>query len=125
DLLTKYGIEGAQGIKMASKTIITCALTGGAAVPGKQPNFPVTPEQIASQGLDAAASGAAILHIHVRDPKTGAPSSDTKLYGEVVDRIRQHNSDVIINLTTGYGGMFVPTPGDWSRPAPGTNMLSA
>lgn len=107
------------------KTIITCALTGGTAVPRKHPRFPVTPQQIAEQGLEAAAAGAAVLHIHVRDPETGAPSNSVAHYREVVERIREGNSDVIINLTTGYGCIFVPTPGDWTKAAPGTNLLPA
>jgi uncharacterized protein (DUF849 family) len=110
---------------MSAKTIIICALTGGAAVPRRHPNFPITPEQIATQGLEAADAGAAILHIHVRNPSTGAPSSDIAHYREVVDRIRERNDEVIVNLTTGYGGIFVPTPGDWTRAAPGTNVRSA
>src|SRR3546814_517106 len=110
---------------MAGKTIITCALTGGAAFPREHPNFPVTPRQLAEQGLEAANAGASILHIHVRNPETGAPSTDLALYREVHGRIRQANPDVIINLTTGPGCMFVPTPGNWTVAAEGTNMMSA
>lgn len=110
---------------MSKKTIITCALTGGTAVPKKHPNFPVTPQQIAQHGLDAAAAGAAILHIHVRNPETGAPSPEIGLYREVVDRIRDANDEVIINLTTGYGCIFIPSGDRWIDAGPGTNMLSA
>src|SRR3546814_15028578 len=67
---------------MAGKTIITCALTGGAAFPREHPNFPVTPRQLAEQGLEAANAGASILHIHVRNPETGAPSTALALYRE-------------------------------------------
>jgi uncharacterized protein (DUF849 family) len=78
---------------MSKRTIITCALTGGTAAPKKHPKFPVTPQQIAEQGIEA---GAAVVHIHVRDPNTDAPSREIAYYGEVVDRIRQRNSDVMI-----------------------------
>ena len=110
---------------MSNRTIITCALTGGAPVPRKHPNFPVTPKEIAEQGIEAAEAGAAILHIHVRDPSTGAPSNAISHYREVVDRVRQANDTVIINLTTGYGALFVPTPQNWSVAAPETNLRSA
>lgn len=110
---------------MSRKTIITCALTGGTAVPRNHPNFPVTPRQIAEHGIEAAAAGASVLHIHVRDPNTGAPSGDIALYGEVIDRIRQVNNEVILNLTTGYGCVFIPTGADWTRAGAGTNMLPA
>lgn len=87
--------------------IVTCAVTGGAPFkPGS--NVPVTPEQIARQSVDAARAGAAIVHIHVRDPVSGAAAGDTQLYREVVDRIRADGVDVILNLTTGYGGRYVP-----------------
>src|ERR1700678_4405832 len=110
---------------MNDKTIITCALTGGAAYPRKHPNFPVSPKQIAEQGLEAAEAGAAVLHIHVRHPDSGLPSNDVQHYREVVNRIRDRNNDVILNLTTGYGCIFAPTPGDLTRAGPGTNLLPA
>ena len=86
---------------MARKVMISCAVTGSADTPGKNPAVPVTPEQIANSCLDAAKAGAAIVHIHVRDPKTTKPSMDKALYRETVERIRAKNSDVLINLTTG------------------------
>lgn len=85
------------------KTILTCAVTGSGTLPKQTPYLPITPEQIATSALDAAAAGAAIVHLHVRDPETGLPSMELKLYKEVVDRIRDINSDVIINLTCGPG----------------------
>ncbi len=88
--------------------IVTCAVTGGAPFKaGSQ--VPVTPEQIARHSVDAARAGAAIVHIHVRDPVTGAAVGHTALYREVVERIRGSGVDVIINLTTGYGGRYVPS----------------
>jgi len=83
---------------------------------------PVTPEQIAQSAIDAAKAGAAIVHIHVRDPKTTRPSMDISLYREVVDRIKGSGSDVIINLTTGPGARFVPAADDPQKPGPGTTM---
>ena len=88
--------------------IITCAVTGGA--PFKQhSNVPVTPQQIARHSIDAARAGAAMVHIHVRDPETGAAVGHAHLYREVVDLIRDSDVDVIINLTSGYGGRYVPS----------------
>lgn len=88
--------------------IITCAVTGGA--PYKQhSSVPVTPQQIARHSIDAARAGAAMVHIHVRDPETGAAVGHAHLYREVVDLIRASDVDVIINLTSGYGGRYVPS----------------
>ncbi|MGW7350446.1 3-keto-5-aminohexanoate cleavage protein [Streptomyces sp. NPDC054784] len=92
---------------MNDSVIITCALTGAGDTVGRSPHVPVTPEQIAASAVEAAAAGAAVVHIHVRDPATGAPSRDPKLYGETVDRIRQTGTDVVINLTAGMGGDLV------------------
>ena len=88
---------------MQRKVIISCAVTGSADTPGRNPAVPVTPEQIATSALDAAKAGAAIVHIHVRDPKTTKPSMETAHYREVMERIRAKNGDVLINLTTGPG----------------------
>lgn len=110
---------------MSSKTILTCALTGAAAWPKHHPNFPITPAQVAQSGLEAAEAGAAILHIHARDPQSGVFVLDTEVYREIVDRIRQKNSEVILNLTTGYGGTFTPTLADLTKTGPGTAMLPA
>jgi uncharacterized protein (DUF849 family) len=102
--------------------MISCAVTGSADTPGKNPAVPVTPEQIASSAIDAAKAGAAIVHIHVRDPKTGLPSMDGAHYSEVVDRIRSSGTDVVINLTTGPGGRFSPNADDPMKPGPGTTL---
>jgi uncharacterized protein (DUF849 family) len=107
---------------VSRKVMISCAVTGSADTPGKNPAVPVTPEQIATSALDAAKAGAAIVHIHVRDPKTGLPSMDGAHYAEVVDRIRASGTDVVINLTTGPGGRFVPSPGDPMKPGAGTTL---
>jgi len=89
---------------MNRDVIITCAVTGAGDTVGKHPAIPITPEQIADAAIEAAQAGAAIAHIHVRDPVTGKGSRDPALYREVVDRIRSSNTDIIINLTTGMGG---------------------
>jgi uncharacterized protein (DUF849 family) len=86
---------------------ITCAVTGVGASTEKNPHVPVTPAEIANASIEAARAGAAIAHIHVRDPATGKGSRDVALYTEVVDRIRASDVDVIINLTAGMGGDLV------------------
>jgi uncharacterized protein (DUF849 family) len=101
-------------------TILTCAVTGGAPISGNNPAVPVTPAQIAQQSIDAAKAGAAVVHIHVRDPTTGRSSMELELYREVVARIRDSGSDVVINLTTGPGAMFVPGKEDPTAAGPGT-----
>ena len=83
---------------------ITCAVTGAGDSPSRSPHVPVTPKDIAAAAIDAAKAGAAIAHIHVRDPETGAGSRDPKLFREVVDRVRDSDTDVAINLTCGMGG---------------------
>ena len=93
-------------------TIITCAVTGGGALGRNSGAVPITPEHIAQSAVDAAKAGAAIAHIHVRDPHTGMPSSELALYEEVVDRVRASGTDVILNLTTGAGARFVPSDND-------------
>jgi len=107
---------------MSRKVMISCAVTGSADTPGKNPAVPVTPEQIAASAIDAAQAGAAIVHIHVRDPNTGLPSMEGAHYAEVVERIRASGTDVVINLTTGPGGRFSPSPDDPMKPGPGTTL---
>src|ERR1700675_2772232 len=102
--------------------MISCAVTGSADSPGKNPAVPVTPEQIARSSIEAAKAGAAIVHIHVRDPQTTRPSMDGALYREVVERIRGSGCDVLITLTAGPGARFVPGADDPLQPGPGTNL---
>ena len=85
------------------KTILTCAVTGAGTTLEQTPYLPVTPEQIATSALEAAAAGAAVVHIHVRDVATGRPSMNLDLYRATVDLIKAKNTDVLINLTTGPG----------------------
>ena len=89
---------------MNREIIITCAVTGSGDTVDKHPNIPTTPQQIADASIEAAKAGAAVAHIHVRDPETGAPSRNVNLYREVVERIRESDTDVVINLTGGLGG---------------------
>ncbi len=106
----------------ARKTILTCAVTGSPPTAKKNPAVPVTPKQIAESCLEAAKAGAAIVHIHVRDPDTGLASMKLELYREVVDRLRSSATDAIINLTTGPGQRFAPGDDDPRMPGPGTNL---
>lgn len=104
-----------------SKTILSCAVTGNQTTLAQHPGLPCTPEQIATACIDAAKAGAAITHIHVRYPD-GRPSMELAHYKEVVDRIRDSSTDVIINLTTGPGQRFIPGKEDPSVAAPGTTL---
>src|SRR5947208_7676212 len=91
---------------MNPKVIITCAVTGAGDTVGKHPAIPVTPEQIADAAIEAAHAGAAIAHLHVRDPETGRAGRKLEHYREAVQRIRHSGVDVIIKLTAGMGGGF-------------------
>ncbi|MEW1815914.1 3-keto-5-aminohexanoate cleavage protein [Streptomyces diastaticus] len=108
---------------MTENVIITCALTGAGDTVRKSPHVPVTPEQIARNAVEAAAAGAAVVHIHVRDPETGDPSRDPKLYREVVERIKETGTDIVINLTAGMGGDLVIDPDDPLTHLPGTDLV--
>ena len=105
------------------KVIITCAATGNLTTPEQTPHLPITPEQIADACLDAGDAGAAIVHIHVRDPQTGRPSMLLDYYVDVVQRIRARNSELILNITAGPGGRFVPSKDDPKVAAEGTTLL--
>ncbi len=107
---------------MSNKVILTCAVTGAGDTGLKYPAVPVTPAQIADASIEACRAGAAIAHIHVRDPKTGKPSMDVALYREVVERIRDSGCDVVINLTTGPGARFVPSDTMRNTAADGSNL---
>ena len=105
-----------------SKTILSCAVTGNQTTLQQHPGLPCTPEQIADACVGAAKAGAAITHIHVRYPD-GRPSMELAHYKEVVDRIRDSGTDVIINLTTGPGQRFIPSKEDPKVAAPGTTLM--
>lgn len=108
---------------MNNDVIVTCAVTGSGDTAGKHPDLPITPEQIANAALEAREAGAAVAHIHVRDPETGQGSRDVELYREVVERIRDAGSDVIINLTSGMGGDLMVNADDPARQDPGTDLV--
>jgi len=103
--------------------IITCAVTGNLTTPEQTPYLPITPEQIADACLGAANAGASIVHIHVRDPLTGQPSMLLDHYVDVVQRIRARNPELILNITTGPGGRFVPSKDDPKVAAEGTTLM--
>lgn len=102
--------------------ILTCAITGGDDTTDRFPAVPVTPRQIAESAIEACRAGAAIAHIHVRNPATGKPSLDTALYREVVERVRDSGSPVILNLTTGAGARFLPDAQTPNAAAAGSNL---
>ena len=108
---------------MNYEVVLTCAVTGAGDTTQKNPHVPVTPEEIANAAIEAAKAGASAAHIHVRDPKTGKGSRDVELFRETVDRIRSSDTDVVINLTAGMGGDWVPRHDDPSLPGPGTDMI--
>ena len=108
---------------MNNEVIVTCAVTGAGDTLGKHPEVPVTPEQISNAAIAAAKAGASVAHIHVRDPETGLGSRDVNLFKEVVERIRDSETDVVINLTAGMGGDWVPSEENPSMPGTGTDMI--
>ncbi|WP_040980976.1 3-keto-5-aminohexanoate cleavage protein [Oceanobacillus jeddahense] len=107
---------------MKNKRIITAALTGAGDTTEKSRHVPVTPKEIAESAIESAKAGAAIAHIHVRDPKTGKLSHDVELFRETVERIRESDTDVIINITAGGGGDFVPDLENPTQGGPGTDI---
>ena len=114
-------------LEMNREVFITCAVTGSGGTQDKSPHVPRSPKQIADSAIEAAKAGAAVVHCHVRDPETGAPSRDLALYREVTERIRDSEVDVVLNLTAGMGGDMVF--GDVENPLPvkeaGTDMIGA
>lgn len=108
---------------MNFEVIVTCAVTGAGATTDKSPHVPVTPQQVADAAIDAAKAGAAIAHLHVRDPETGKGSRDPALFKEAVDLVRASDTDVVINLTAGMGGDWVPSKENPAQPGPGTDMI--
>jgi len=109
---------------MNQEIVITCAVTGAGDTVGKHPAVPVTPRQIADAAIEAAKAGAAVAHLHVRDPKTGKPARDPALYREAVGYIRESGVDVVINLTAGMGGDFFFDPENPSKGGGKTDMAN-
>jgi uncharacterized protein (DUF849 family) len=113
-------------LAMSREVFITCAVTGAGSTQDRSPHVPRSPQQIAESAIAAAKAGAAVVHCHVRDPETGAPARDLALYRELTDRIRDSETDVVLNLTTGMGGDLVF--GGPEKPLPlveGTDMAPA
>ena len=108
---------------MNNDVIITCAVTGAADTTSRSNLVPITPEQVANAAIEAAKAGAAVVHVHVRDPETGQGSRDPGLFKQTVDLIRDSNVDLVLNLTAGMGGDWVPGKEDPSMPGPGTDMV--
>ena len=114
-------------LEASKNAFITCAVTGSGGSQDRSPHVPRSPEQIANSAIDAAKAGAAVVHCHVREPDTGAPSRRIELYKEVTERIRAADIDVVLNLTAGMGGDMVF--GDAENPLPlnadATDMVGA
>ena len=108
---------------MNFEVIVTCAVTGAGDTTDKSPHVPVTPEEVANAAIEAAEAGASVAHVHVRDPETGKGSRDKNLFKEAVDRIRDNKTDIVINLTAGMGGDWVPDPKNMAMPGDGTDMI--
>ncbi|GAA0440080.1 MAG: 3-keto-5-aminohexanoate cleavage protein [Bacillota bacterium] len=107
---------------MNRKVILSCAVTGAGETAEKSPHVPVTPKEIADSAIKAAKAGATIAHIHVRDPKSGKLSHDVQLFQEVVERIRESDTDVVLNLTAGGGGDWLPSEADPTKGGKGTDI---
>ena len=108
---------------MNQEVVVTCAVTGSGDTQDKHPDLPITPRQIADACIDAANAGAAVTHIHVRDPETGAGGRDHAMFAEVADRVRASGVDVVLNLTTGMGGDYVVGDEVPTDPGPGTDFI--
>ena len=109
---------------MNRDVVVTCAVTGAGDTQDKHPDLPITPQQIADAAIEAAKAGAAVAHMHVRDPETGKAARDPALFREVVARVRDSGVDVVINLTAGMGGDFVVDNANPSVGGPGTDMAT-
>ncbi|MCW4153390.1 3-keto-5-aminohexanoate cleavage protein [Halomonas sp. 18H] len=107
---------------MNRNVILTCAVTGAGDTTAKNPNVPVTPRQIADSCIEAARAGASIAHIHVRDPQTGGISHSLDHFREVMERVRESDTDIVMNITAGGGGDWIPDTEDPTRGGPGTDI---
>lgn len=111
-------------MEMKKKVALTCALTGSGDSHLKHSGVPKSPEEIAAAAVEATKAGASIIHMHVREPETGTPCRKLELYEETVKLIRSSDVDIVINITTGMGGDWVPDSVDPSMPGPGTDMAT-
>ncbi|MFT5796570.1 MAG: hypothetical protein ACI84R_000617 [Candidatus Azotimanducaceae bacterium] len=114
-------------LAMNKEVFITCAVTGSGGTQDRSPHVPRSPKQIADSAIAAGKAGAAVVHCHVRDPETGAPSRDLQYYREVTDRIRDADIDLVLNLTAGMGGDMIFGSPEAPLPlnAEGTDMVGA
>ena len=113
-------------LSMNREVFITCAVTGSGGTQDRSPHVPRSPRQIAESAIAAAKAGAAVVHCHVRDPETGAPARDPALYREVTERIREADTDVVLNLTAGMGGdMVFEGTEQMARPSQKSDMAGA
>ena len=113
-------------LTMNKEVFITCAVTGSGGTQDRSPHVPRSPKEIAESAIKAAKAGAAVVHCHVRDPETGRPSRDLKLYRELTDRVRDADTDVVLNLTAGMGGDIIFGSSEAPFPlAEGTDMVGA
>ena len=111
-------------MEMNTEVIVSCAVTGGGDTVDKHPAIPVTPKEIAAAAIEAAKAGAAIAHCHVRNPETGKDARDYDLFREVTERIRESDTDVLINLTGGGGGTFIPGDDDPRAAQEGSSLVT-
>ncbi|QEM81837.1 3-keto-5-aminohexanoate cleavage protein [Halomonas binhaiensis] len=107
---------------MNHNVILTCAVTGAGDTTAKHPGVPVTPKQIAEACIEAAKAGASVAHIHVRDPETGGISHDLAHFREVMERVREADTDIVMNITAGGGGDWIPDANDPTRGGPGSDI---
>ena len=113
-------------LNMNKEVFITCAVTGSGGTQDRSPHVPRSPKEIAESAIKAAKAGAAVVHCHVRDPETGKPSRNLKLYRELTDRVRESDTDVVLNLTAGMGGDMIFGSSEAPFPlAEGTDMVGA
>ena len=110
------------GARTPRKVILTCAVTGEGEFNRAHPNFPITPAQIADAALEAERAGATAVHLHVRNPTTGAGSRDVELFVDLVKRVRDRGIRALLNVTCGGGAVYIPDPEDEARAAPGTDV---
>lgn len=110
---------------MKRKVVLTCAVTGDGPIHPRYPDYPVTPQQIADSCIEAAKAGASVVHIHGRNPSTGLGDRSPEVFRDIVNLVREQNTDVLINLTTGMGATFVPDPENEAAAHPTTDVGTA
>ncbi len=112
-------------MSMKQKVILTCAVVGENEYNRDHPNFPITPQQIADAALEAEQAGASAVHLHVRNPETGAGSRDPELFLDMANRVRDNGVKAVMNITCGGGAVYIPDQADEARAAEGSDMATA